>query len=276
MKQSKTTAVIQHCIVYIMAAIFLAPFLISVLLSLKSKQETTKSVLALPEQIHWENFSMAIEKANIFNSIKNSLIVTVCSVIIVILVSAMAGYGIARQYKKKSFRMYETVLLASMMIPFQTLMIPIYKMYKSLGLLNTLAGVIIIISGMNMAFAIIMYIGFVRTLPSELEEAALLEGCGKFKMFFKIVFPLLKPVTTTIAVLNALWVWNEFNASLLILQKNAVKTIPIQQFVFFGEHSANYNMAFAAAVITMIPIVLFFILAQKHIVEGMVNGAVKG
>lgn len=276
MKQNKTAAFVQHCIVYIMAAIFLAPFLLSILLSLKSKQETTKSVLALPESIHWENFTMAVEKANIFNSIKNSLVVTVCSVLIVILVSAMAGYGIARQYKKRSFRLYETVLLASMMIPFQTLMIPIYKMYKGLGLLNTLAGVIIIISGMNMAFAIIMYIGFVRTLPVELEEAALLEGCGRFKMFFKIVFPLLKPITTTIAVLNALWVWNEFNASLLILQKNAVKTIPIQQFVFFGEHSANYNMAFAAAVITMIPIVLFFILAQKHIVEGMVNGAVKG
>lgn len=276
MKQNKTVAFVQHCIVYIMAAIFLAPFLLSILLSLKSKQETTKSVLALPESIHWENFTMAVEKANIFNSIKNSLVVTVCSVLIVILVSAMAGYGIARQYKKRSFRLYETVLLASMMIPFQTLMIPIYKMYKGLGLLNTLAGVIIIISGMNMAFAIIMYIGFVRTLPVELEEAALLEGCGRFKMFFKIVFPLLKPITTTIAVLNALWVWNEFNASLLILQKNAVKTIPIQQFVFFGEHSANYNMAFAAAVITMIPIVLFFILAQKHIVEGMVNGAVKG
>ena len=188
----------------------------------------------------------------------------------------MAGYGVARRYRSKWFRLYETILMAAMMIPFQTLMIPIYRMYKGLNLLNTLPGAIFLIAAFNMPFATIMYIGFVRTLPYELEEAALIEGCGKVQIFHKIIFPLLKPITMTIAVLDALWAWNEFNVSLLVLQKNGVKTIPIQQYVFFGEHSSNYNMAFAAAVISMIPIVLFFLICQKHIVEGMTAGAVKG
>lgn len=276
MRRWKISSVIQSAFVYIMGIIFLAPFLISILLAFKSKPETTKSVLALPETLHWENFTEAIEKANIWISMKNSLIVTVGSVIIVIIVASMAGYGIARMYKNKFFRFYEVLLMAAMMIPFQTLMIPIYKMLMNLELMNTKIGALILIAGFNMPFAVIMFIGFIRTIPIELEEAAFLEGCGRIKIFFKIVFPLLKPITATIAVLDALWAWNEFNVSFLVLQRDEVKTIPIQQYVFFGEHSANYNMAFAAAVISMIPITIFFILAQKHIVAGMTSGAVKG
>lgn len=276
MKKIKISTTLQQVFVYVMAIIFLAPFLISILLSVKSKQETTESVLALPSIIHLENYIEAMAKANIVQSMGNSVLVTAGSVIIVIFVAAMAGYGVARRYKNKWFRAYETILMGAMMVPFQTLMIPIYRMFKTLGLLNSLPGAIVLIAGFNMPFAIIMFIGFIRTLPYELEEAAFMEGCGRVRIFFQIIFPLLKPITATIAVLDALWAWNEFNVSLLVLQKNAVKTIPIQQYVFFGEHAANYNMAFAAAVISMIPITIFFIVCQRHIVEGMTAGAVKG
>lgn len=272
----KTSTILGRTFLGALAITYLCPFLISILLSFKNKQETTRNVLALPEKLQWGNFADAIEKANIFHSMKNSVIVTACSVILVLVVASMAGYAIGRQYHKKTYRLYESVLTASMMIPFQTLMIPLYKMLRNMELLNTLPGVIILIAGINMPFAIMMYIGFVRTLPIELEEAAMLEGCGRFQIFSKVIFPLLKPITVTIAVLDALWAWNDFNASLLVLQKNEVKTIPMQQYVFFGEHSADYNMAFAAAVITMIPVVLFFIVMQRHIEEGMTAGAVKG
>ena len=272
----KSTIVVGRTFLIALSIIYLFPFLISILLAFKSKQETAKDVLALPETLHWENFSDAIVKANIFNSMKNSIIVTVVSVLIVLVVASMAGYAIGRQYHKKGYRLYESILSASMMIPFQTLMIPIYRMFREIGLLNTLPGVILLIAGINMPFAIMMYIGFVRTIPVELEEAAMLEGCGRFQTFIKVIFPILKPTTVTIAVLDALWAWNDFNASLIILQKNEVKTIPMQQYVFFGEHSADYNMAFAAAVISMIPVVVFFVIMQKHIEEGMTAGAVKG
>lgn len=272
----KATAVLWRVFLGIMALVYVFPFLVSILLAFKDKKETAQNVLALPQRLHWENFANAIEKANILHSMKNSVIVTAVSVILVLIVASMAGYAIGRQYHKKGYRLYEMILTAAMMIPFQTLMIPLYKMFRGMGLLNTLPGVILLIAGTNMPFAVMMFIGFVRTIPIELDEAAMLEGCGKFKTFYKIIVPILKPITVTVAVLDALWAWNEFNVSLLVLQKNEVKTIPMQQYVFFGEHSADYNMAFAAAVISMIPIVLFFIIMQKHIVEGMTAGAVKG
>lgn len=272
----KATAVLWRAFLGIMALVYVFPFLVSILLAFKDKKETAQNVLALPQRLHWENFVNAVEKANILHSMKNSVIVTVASVILVLIVASMAGYAIGRQYHKKGYRLYEMILTAAMMIPFQTLMIPLYKMFRGMGLLNTLPGVILLIAGTNMPFAVMMFIGFVRTIPIELDEAAMLEGCGKFKTFYKIIVPILKPITVTVAVLDALWAWNEFNVSLLVLQKNEVKTIPMQQYVFFGEHSADYNMAFAAAVISMIPIVLFFIIMQKHIVEGMTAGAVKG
>lgn len=272
----KITAILWRLFLGVMALIYLFPFLVSILLAFKDKKETAQNVLALPRRLHLENFANAVEKANILHSMKNSVMVTVISVVLVLIVASMAGYAIGRQYHKKGYRIYEMILTAAMMIPFQTLMIPLYKMFRGMELLNTLPGVILLIAGTNMPFAVMMFIGFVRTIPIELEEAAMLEGCGKFKTFYKIIVPILKPITVTVAVLDALWAWNEFNVSLLVLQKNAVKTIPMQQYVFFGEHSADYNMAFAAAVISMIPIVVFFIVMQKHIVEGMTAGAVKG
>lgn len=276
MKKNKTVVIIQRIITWAATIVFLFPFYISILMAFKSKKESVKDLLAFPTSIHWENFADAMKKANILESMKNSIILTVGAVVLTLIVASMAGYAIGRQYHKKTFRLYETLLMAAMMIPFQTLMIPIYKMYKSMNLLNSIPGAIIMIGACNMPFAVMLFIGFVRTIPIELEEAAMLEGCSKAKIFFKIIFPLLKPITVTIAVLDSLWTWNEFNVSLLLLQKKAVKTIPIQQYVFFGEHSSNYNMAFAAAVISMIPIVIFFIVAQKHIVAGMTAGAVKG
>ena len=275
-KKLKPVTVIQQILLIFTTLVFLFPFVICLLMSVKSKEESAINVLGFPSSIHWVNFTEAIAKANIFNSMKNSIILTVFAVLLTVIVASMAGYGIARRYNNRFFRFYETVLMAVMMIPFQTLMIPIYRMYKSLGLLNTLPGAIIMIGSFNVPFAVMMIVGFVRTLPIELEEAALLEGCGHFKLFVQIVFPLMKPVIATIAILDALWTWNEFNVSLLVLQKNAVKTIPLQQYVFFGEHSSDYNMAFAAAIISMIPSIIFFIFAQDKIVEGMTAGAVKG
>ena len=259
----------------IATAFFLLPFLICLLMSVKSKQDRG-GVLALPQRFHWENFAKAIESANIVNSVKNSQIITIASVIIIVFVSATAAYAIGRQYHKRFYRIYESILVASMMIPFQAVMIPVYKMYRSLGLLNSRTGAIIMISGMAIAYCTIMIIGFVRRIPIELEEAAMIEGAGRFRICFTIIFPLLKPILATVATLQFLAVWNEFNVSILLLQSEEIKTIPMQQYVFFGAYGADYNTAFAAAVITMIPVVIIFLVLQKYVVAGMTAGAVKG
>lgn len=254
---------------------FMFPFLICLLMAVKSRQDRG-GVLSLPDRIHWENFANAIEEANIISSLKNSIIITLACVVIIVFVSATAAYAIGRQYHKRFYRIYEAILIASMMIPFQAVMIPVYKMYRSLNLLNTRIGAIIMISGMAVAYCTIMNIGFVRRIPIELEEAAMIEGAGRFRICFTIVMPLLKPILATVATLQFLAVWNEFNVSILLLQSEEIKTIPMQQYVFFGAYGADYNTAFAAAVITMIPVIIFFLILQRYVVAGMTAGAVKG
>lgn len=263
-------------ILAVLTVIFLFPFLICILMSVKSKQETSLGILSLPKMIHWENFTTAMEKAKILLSMKNSLIITICSVIIILLVASTAAYAIGRQYKKRFYRFYETLLVGSMMLPFQVIMVPVYRMYKNLNMLNTRTGAVIMISGLAIAYSTVMIIGFVRGIPLELEEAAEIEGAGRFKIFFSIIFPLLKPILATVATLQFLAVWNEFNISILLLQDEAIKTIPMQQYVFFGAYGADYNTAFAAAVIAMIPVVIIFLILQKQVVAGMTAGAVKG
>jgi raffinose/stachyose/melibiose transport system permease protein len=268
--------IVINIVVYGVGACFLAPFLISLLLSFKTQEETAVNLLAFPLSPYFGNFAEAMRRAKIFQSFRNSILTTFFSVLLSTLCSAMAGYGIGRYYHKRYMRIYELILLASLMLPFQTIMIPVYKMYKSLNLTNTIHGVVFMISGTGLAFTTMLYIGFIKTLPRELEEAAYIDGYGRIRIFFYIVFPLLKPITFTAAALNTLWTWNEFNISLIVLQKDAVKTIPMQQYVFFSQYNSNYNMAFAAAVISMIPIVIFFIIAQKYIIKGLTEGAVKG
>lgn len=260
----------------VLTVIFLWPFFICLLMSVKSKQETSLGILSLPEMIHWENFSAAMEKANILVSMKNSIIITLCSVVIIVLVASTAAYAIGRQYNRKFYRFYETLFVSSMMLPFQVIMIPVYRMYKGMNLLNTRSGAIIMIAGLAIAYSTVMIIGFVRAIPMELEEAAEIEGAGRFRIFFRIIFPLLKPILATVATLQFLGVWNEFNVSILLLQNEAIKTIPMQQYVFFGAYGADYNTAFAAAVITMIPVIIIFLILQKQVVAGMTAGAVKG
>lgn len=259
-----------------MTLFFLFPFFICILMSVKSKQETSRGVLSFPDTIHCENFTAAMEKAKILLSMKNSIIVTVCSVLLILFIASTAAYAIGRRYHNRFYRFYETLLVASMMLPFQVIMVPVYRMYKDLNMLNTRTGAVIMIVGLAIAYCTVMIIGFVRGIPLELEEAAELEGAGRFRIFFTIIFPLLKPILATVATLQFLAVWNEFNVSILLLQDESIKTIPMQQYVFFGAYGADYNTAFAAAVMSMIPVVIIFLALQKQVVEGMTAGAVKG
>ena len=155
-------------------------------------------------------------------------------------------------------------------------MIPVYKVFRSLGLINNLLGMIIMLTGMSVAYATFLYVGFIKSIPIELEEAARIDGCNQFQAFWMIVFPLLKPITATVAALHAMWLWNDFNVSLILLQKEAVRTLTIKQFYFFSEYASDYNMAFAAAIMGMIPVLIFFLLMQKYLVGGITAGAVKG
>ncbi|WP_418666418.1 carbohydrate ABC transporter permease [Allofournierella sp.] len=274
--KSRAVAALPSVLTVLLALLYLFPFALAVLTAMKDPMQSARNVLAWPDPIQWDNFKEAIRVSKLSTAIGNSLITTTCSVVFITLFSAMGGYVIARNRHKWLFRFSEKLYLAALMVPFQVIMVPIYKMFKTMHLMNTLAGAILILVGTSIPYATFLYVGFVKSVPRELEEAAQTDGCGPFRAFFQIVLPLLKPITAVVAALHVLWMWNEFNISLIVLQKEAVRTVPIQQYFFFGQYSSNFNLGFAAAVVSMLPIVAFFLLAQRYLVEGIAAGAIKG
>ncbi len=256
--------------------LFLAPMYIVVVNAFKTPMETAQSILAFPQRLNLNNFEKAVEVTNFFVTLKNSMIVTVASVLLIVVCSSMAGYIICRKSRCRLYRIMDILLMSGMMISFQMIMIPIYRIMKNMSLLNTYTGAVILMVGTSVSYATFLYVGFTKTIPLELEEAARIDGCGVYKTFWLIVFPLMKPITATVAALHMLWMWNEFNIGLIVLQKKNMRTIPMQQFYFFGQHVSNMNAAFAAACLSLIPVVIFFFLTQKSIAGGMTAGAIKG
>lgn len=278
MRQYKTVTLkaLYFLAVTFAAFVFAMPIVLAVLTSFKSKPELAESVIGIPSGLYLENYAGAIERSDFFHSILNTLIVVVPSVGLIVFCSSMSGYAVAR-YAKESriLLMLDRVYLASLMIPFQILMIPVYKIYKTLHLLNTLYGMVFMLVGTSIAYSAFLYVGFVKSVPREIEESAYIDGCSEFRCYWLITFPLLKPISATVAALHMMWLWNDFNISVILLQKEAVRTITIKQFYFFGQYTADYGMAFAAAILSMIPVVLCFVFMQRYIVNGIVVGAVK-
>ncbi len=263
-------------LVILLAALFLCPIYIAVVTSFKNNAEISQSVFHLPEKISFDNYKQAIEKSNFMRSMRNSCLVTFPSVILIVLCGSMGGYSICRKYQtSRVFRLIDRLYIASFMIPFQSMMIPVYKIFKVLKLQNSLLGMVLLLTGTSIAYSTFLYFGFAKSIPREIEEAALIDGASQYTVFFKIIFPLLKPVTATVAALHVMWLWNDFNIALIVLQKEEVRTLTVKQFYFFGQYATEYGMAFASAIMCMLPVLLFFILAQNYLVEGISSGAVK-
>ncbi|NBJ92396.1 carbohydrate ABC transporter permease [Parablautia muri] len=256
--------------------VFVIPLYLAVITAFKSKPELSKSVLAWPEGLYLENFKEGMRRSDFFHSLRNSVLVTFPSVILIVLCASMSGYSVARHAQKTAaLRLLDKMYLASLMIPFQILMIPVYRIYKSLNLLNSLPGMVLMLTGTSIAYASFLYVGFVKSIPREIEESAYMDGCSEIKTFWLITFPLLKPISATVAALHVMWLWNDFNISIILLQKEMVRTITVKQFYFFGQYTAEYGLAFAAAIVSMIPVVTCFAFMQKYIVNGIAAGAVK-
>lgn len=274
-KKKAFNKIIFYIVVLVTAVCFMLPFYISIVYSLKTKSEIAFTGLALPEQLHFENYVKAIEVSNFFNAAMNSLILTVAVVAILTVTCSMAAYVIARG-KGRFYSFIFYVSLAAILIPFQVVMLPLYISLKNLGLQNSRMGLILAVSGFQVGYNLFIYTGFIKTVPVSIEEAAFIDGSSRFNTFWKLVFPLLTPIISTSIILNALSAWNEFPISLIVAQKNAVRTLPLTQFYFFGQYSVELNLAFAAFTLSMIPIIILYIVLQKYIVGGLMAGGVKG
>ena len=252
-----------------------SPFYIAIIYSVKSKPEMVANRLAFPKTIHWDNFTRAIETSNFGLALKNSLVTTVVSVVLITLFCTMAAYIIARKNNKLYNGIYY-LFIGAMIIPFQSIMTPLYIDMTKWKLLNTLHGFIMAKVGFQIAFTVLLVSGFVKSIPKELEEAASIDGAGIYSTFFRIVFPLMKPIILTSVILNALNVWNDFQMSLTLLQQKQVRNIPLTQYFFFGENSIELGLAFALFILSIIPILLLYLMLQKYIIGGITSGAVKG
>lgn len=266
---------IRIAFLYAVTLVFLFPFYIAVVYSLKTPVETAQNPLGLPKHISWGNYADAIQASHFFLALRNSVVATVGTVVLTILVCSMGAYVIARN-NNRFYNFFYFLFMSSIMLPFQVLMFPLYRTWVDLHILNTLHGLIISLTGVQIGYFCFLYVGFIKTVPQELEESAKIDGASAYRTFFSIIFPLLKPINTTIMVLSALGAWNDFVVSMVIVQKKSVTTLPLVQFQFFGEYTSQVNMAFAAIILSMIPIMLFYLIAQRYIISGVTAGAVKG
>ncbi|GKU84484.1 carbohydrate ABC transporter permease [Niallia sp. NCCP-28] len=258
----------------ILGLLFLVPFYYVISNSLKPFSEILTSTSALPKVLQFENYINAFEKLNFFKVFSNSLIITVASNIVLVVFCSMAAYMLVRTKKKISNIIFMT-FVAAMIIPFQSIMIPLIKTAGSLNLLNSIWGIVIMYLGFGSGMTIFLYHGFIKGIPVELEEAAIIDGCSRFGVFWRIVFPLLKPITVTTVILNSLWIWNDFLLPSLVLQNPELRTIPLATFFFFGQYTKQWDLALAALMIGIIPLLIFFFAMQKHIIKGITSGSIK-
>ena len=263
----------------IIFAAYMFPFLMVVINSLKQKRDIIKSPfswLFTIKGLSFDNFVKAFTQMDFLNAFKNSLIVTVSATLLVTLFAAMLAYYIVRNNNVIS-KITFALMVASMIITFQALMIPLVSIYGgTLNILNHRATLIFLHTGFSMAMSVFMFHGFIKgNIPIALEEAAYIDGCTHSQTFFKIVLPLLKPIISTMVILNSMAFWNDFLLPSLVLTDKKLLTLPLSTYSFYGTYSADYGTIMAGLLLCVIPILVLYMILQKQIIGGVVAGAVK-
>ncbi len=263
---------------FVLFLLYMIPFLLVIINSLKRKISIVKTPLSLVDDkgFQFVNYSEAFQEMQFLKAFGNSIMVVACSVALLIIFSSMCAYILVRK-EYLACKVSFLLLVSYMVVPFQVIMIPLLSIYgNELGVLNSRLTLILMNFGFGTSFAVFLCHGFIKTsVPVALEEAALIDGCGPFQIFFFIVFPLLKPILSTIMVLQFLGLWNDYLLPSLVLGKPATYTLPIAIRTFVGTFSSDFGNMMAALVMTVFPVIVVYIFLQKYIVGGVVAGAVK-
>ncbi|TXK84658.1 carbohydrate ABC transporter permease [Paenibacillus sp. N3.4] len=255
--------------------LFFLPLYLTFVNAFKKYDEVLLSTASLPKHIRLDNFVTVWNQIQFPTVFLNSLIITVVSVLGILLIGSAAAYQLVRNPGKLSNTIFLGIL-ASMVIPFQTMMIPLVSVAKDFHLINSIIGIIVMYVGFGTPLALFLYHGFVKGIPLELEEAATMDGCTPAGIYFRILLPLLKPITSTIAILHTLWIWNDFLLPFIMLSSKAKKTIPLASYIYFGEYTNEWQLGLAALTMAIIPVLIFFLFMQRFIIQGVMAGAVKG
>ena len=285
MKRARASTVALEVLSAVLFLVFLFPFFLVLINSAKGSFEITQYPMSLPTD--WMNIFK--NAAAIWTSVNlhypssflSSIIITASSLVLLNLLSAQAAWVLVRTKTRTSAAIF-LVFIAAMVIPFQIVMFPLLTWFRQIAavtgirLLRSYTGILLAYVGFGLSMSIFMFHGFIKSVPLELEEAATIDGCRRHEVFYRIIFPILKPIHATVLVLNGIWIWNDFLLPLLVLGKgNAVMTIPLAVANFAGAYVKQWDLILTAILMAMVPIIIFFLAAQKFIIKGMVAGSIK-
>jgi raffinose/stachyose/melibiose transport system permease protein len=281
-KPQKRSGIISNILLMAFCILWLYPVYIIIVNSFKSRSEMYANSLALPSELSLQYYTAAFAKMNFFIAFKNSLVVTVISVIFIVILTSMTAWMFVRTNNTLSKILF-SIIIVTMLVPFQTIMMPLMQemnmFQKATGLQfkDSIGGLIFMYIGFGAGMGVFLYHGFIRSsCPVSLEEAAMIDGASTWRVFWQIVFPILKPITVTVAILDVIWIWNDYLLPSLTLTSQDNKTIPLAMALFFGQYNIEWNMSMAALTFSIIPVIVFYLSAQKYIIKGIAAGAVKG
>jgi raffinose/stachyose/melibiose transport system permease protein len=252
----------------------LVPLYFTVVTALKTTDQLGGSGFGLPEDVRWANFADAWTLTHFPSALLNSALITVGAVAVTLLTNSLVAYAIARNMHRKLFRGLYYYFVSALFVPFPIIMLPVVKQTSLLGLDNQ-AGLALLYVVYGLALNIFLYVGYLRSVPRELEEAARTDGAGTWTIFWRIIFPLLKPMNATVGILTCLWAWNDFMLPLVVLSDPAEQTLPLAQYVFQNQFNTNYPVAFASYLMAMAPVLLVYVFAQRWVISGVMRGSAK-
>lgn len=276
LKQEKQIPTVIFVLMLFIVFLYMLPLGIMILNSVKNYDEIMKNVLAIPEHFSLKNFAVVFKDMNYPLTFFNTLVVTLTGTVGIVIFGSMAGYKMAR-VKTRYSQLTFLYCITPMMVPFQSFMITLVVIAKKFHLTNNVPGLGIIYWGLGIPMALFLYQGFAKTIPYELEESAIMEGCSQPRLFLQIIFPLLKSVTASVIVVNAMWIWNDFLLPLLVVGgSKEKKTLQLAAYSFMGQYKSEWQNIMAAAILIIIPALIIYLIFQKNIIKGLVAGAVKG
>lgn len=264
----------KYAVLLLIAVVHIIPFYVLINMSFKLPTETT-SKWRFPVDASWDNFANAWQEADLLRAIFNNVFITISAVALVVIVGALASYPLARHQTRFNMFIY-TVSVSCLIVPALTILVPLYKFIVDLGGINTYWAAILTQVTFALPMTIFLYTGFINTVPRELDEAGLIDGSSRMGIFFRIILPLLKPITATVIIIMGVQIWNDYQFSIFFLQKVQVQTIPVALSQFISQFSNQLNWVAAGCLIGMMPMAIVYLCLQKYFIKGMADGAIKG
>ncbi|MGO4950924.1 MULTISPECIES: carbohydrate ABC transporter permease [Paenibacillus] len=276
MQRSRTGRILLEAGMIVLSLLFLYPLFLAINNSFKSFAEVMTDVIALPKQLSLDNYVYVWKFIDYPRLFLNNTIITIVGLAGIVLISSIAAYKLARTKSKWSSVIYMLCIMP-MLIPFQSIMLTVLRLAKDLNLADSTWGLGLLYWGFGAPLAVFIYHGFVKGIPAEIDESAKIDGASGFRLFFSVIFPLLKSVTATIVIIDVMWIWNDFLLPLLMVNGSpSTKTLTLAAYTFVGQYTSDWQYAMTAMVMAVLPSIIVFIFLQKYIVKGVVAGAVKG